>query len=95
MRDHELFAALVARGFKKEHQGGGTHAFVKGNIVVSGADADMPSEHWYCVTVYENWPESSDGVLWTVTDRSGDFEFVDEAPRAIWADILIAEEMAG
>lgn len=48
MNDTELHARLEAQGFIRTFNGGNTHIYVKGDIVVSGADGDLPSEHWYC-----------------------------------------------
>ena len=93
MDDATLHTQLAARGYALTHNGGNTHVFIKGNIVVSGADGDLPSEHWYCVALYNDWENCGD-ALQQFSDWSAESGFADMGgPRDIWADIDTLERM--
>ncbi len=95
MTDDQLHARLEAQGYAKEHNGGGTFIYRKGNVVVSGADGDLPSVHWFMVGIYADWANDAESVVHTFTDWSGFPEFADMGgPRDIWADLADAELMA-
>jgi hypothetical protein len=92
--DAALHARLEAQGYAKQHNGGCTHVYTKGNIVVSGADGDLPSLHWYCIGIYSDW-QGSDDCWHNFSDWTAYPEFSDMGgPRDLWADLADAELMA-
>lgn len=95
MTDQELHLALEAQGFVKEHTGGNCHAYRRGHIVITGADGDLPSLHWFTVSVWPDWHGSPESVF-DLCDASAEYPdvpYVGE-PRDIWADIATAEREA-
>lgn len=91
MTDEELNAALENKGYVLETQGMAPPLYRKGNIVVSGADCDLPSEHWYTIAIYTEWFAGSE-VEWFQSDYSGVPGFEDQdGPRDFWADLALAE----
>lgn len=92
MNDTELHAALEARGYVKEHTGGNCHAYRKGKVVITGADGDLPSLHWYTIGVWQDWHNSCESTE-IACDMSDEYPDVNE-PRDIWADIAEAERLA-
>lgn len=94
MNDTELHAALEARGYTKEHNGGGTFIYRKGNIVVSGADGDLPCLHWYSIGIHTDW-QSGEESWHNFIDWSDEPDFAAlGGPRNLYADLSDAELMA-
>lgn len=93
MTDQELHAALAAQGWRTEFNGGGTHIMRKGALVLSGVDGDLPSLHWYCLTVSPQWDSQPDAApVHSFTDASAEWQ--DSQPRDLWADIREATAIA-
>lgn len=95
MTDEQLHAALEARGYAREFNGGGTYIYRKGMVVISGADCDLPSLHWYGIGIYADWLNDVDSCFAGFADFTAEDGFSDMGPaRDIWADIAEAEAMA-
>lgn len=93
--DSELHAALEARGYVKEHNGGGTFIYRKGNIVVSGSDGDLPSLHWFMIGLYADWLNGFDCIKsWSDWSALPDYAHMG-GPLDIWACLQEAESMEG
>lgn len=52
--DAALYAEIEAMGFDREHNGGGTYIYRRGNVIVSGYDGHLPSRNWYRVGLYDD-----------------------------------------
>ena len=94
--DDQLHAALEARGYVKEHNGGNTHIYRRGNVVVSGADGDLPSPHWFTIGAYVDWERDGNDLHYCCSDFSDEPGFEDQGgPLDIFAELDKAEYLAG
>lgn len=87
----DLATQLEAQGFTRFANGGGTHVMRKDDIVISGADGDLPDWHWYTVARYTDWegdPETE--ALISYTDWSAEFPDMNE-PREFWTDLAMVQ----
>lgn len=90
----EMFDLLTKRGYSLEQMGGGTEVFRRSNIIVSGADCDLPDLGWYCIARYQDWEGGDcETVLCQISDESAHPGDGNE-PRNFVADLDIVERDA-
>lgn len=67
-----LADSLIAQGWQKFANGGGTHVLRKGRLVLSGADGDLPDSGWFMLALYRDWDSDLDSLVWSATDASAE-----------------------
>lgn len=67
-----LAESLLAEGWTRFHNGGGTHVLRKGRLILSGADGDLPDSGWFMLALYRDWDSDLDSLVWSATDASAE-----------------------
>ena len=97
LTEAEMASALEQRGFVREFNGGGTHVYRRKNQIVSGFDGDLPSPGWFQISVYRDWDNDPEHVLFSVGNCSAEeswrdldqsVDFVAALDRAEWFELV-------
>jgi hypothetical protein len=68
-----LVESLIAEGWQKHFNGGGTHILRKGRLVLSGADGDLPDSGWWILALYSDWEAQDSLPVWSMSDESSEY----------------------
>lgn len=68
-----LVQSLIAEGWNLRAEGGNLQSLVKGRLVLSGFDGDLPDSGWFMLGLYRD-PEDMDSLVWSASDGSAEWK---------------------